>query len=127
VVTFAATPFMAGRPGANILNISSVSAYTQTGYGVSKLAVLGLTTTFSLDLAADEIRVNAIAPGVILTEYIKETLPQETIARIKAQQHVKRNGAEQDIVNAMLYLTSDQASFVTGETLRVSGGFMAGI
>jgi 3-oxoacyl-[acyl-carrier protein] reductase len=127
IVTLAAQPYMSGRPGANIVNIASSSAFLPGGYGVSKLAAIGLTITFAREFDQDGIRVNAIAPGVILTDTIKETLPAETIHRIKAMQYVDRHGAEDDIVNAMLFLTSPQASFITGETLRVTGGFTPGI
>jgi 3-oxoacyl-[acyl-carrier protein] reductase len=78
-------------------------------------------------LAADGIRVNAIAPGVILTDTIRSEMAPDTLTRIKAMQFLPDDGREQDIVDAMLYLTSPQARFVTGETLRVTGGFAAGI
>ena len=118
---------MAQRPGANIINIASSSAYLPGGYGVSKLAAIGLTITFARELSDDAIRVNAIAPGVILTDTIEAELPAETLERIRAMQFVKQHGEEADIVHAMLYLASDKARFVTGETLRVTGGFTPGI
>jgi 3-oxoacyl-[acyl-carrier protein] reductase len=124
--TFAAKPFMSGRAGANIVNIASSSAYLPGGYGVSKMGVIGLTLTFARELAENRIRVNAIAPGVILTETIQKELAPETIARIKAMQFVPQAGEEEDIVSAMLFLTSSRAKFVTGETLRVTGGFTPG-
>jgi 3-oxoacyl-[acyl-carrier protein] reductase len=127
VCTFAAKPYMAGRAGANVLNISSSSAFQPGGYGVSKLGAIGLTITFARELSADGIRVNAIAPGVILTGTVVDELPPETLSRIKAMQYVSRHGEEDDVVNAMLYLTSPMASFVTAETLRLSGGYMPGI
>ena len=125
--TLAAAPFMAGRKGASIINIASAAAFQGGGYGTSKLAVIGLTMTFARELAADGIRVNAIAPGIILTDTIRNELAPETLTRIKSMQYLPDDGAEQDIVDAMLYLTSPQARFVTGETLRVTGGFAAGI
>ena len=125
--TLAAAPFMAGRKGASIINIASAAAFQGGGYGTSKLAVIGLTMTFARELAADGIRVNAIAPGIILTDTIRTELAPEMQTRIKAMQYLPDDGAEQDIVDAMLYLTSPQARFVTGETLRVTGGFAAGI
>jgi 3-oxoacyl-[acyl-carrier protein] reductase len=127
VCTFAAKPYMAGREGANVLNISSSSAFQPGGYGVSKLGTIGLTITFARELSAEGIRVNAIAPGVILTETVVAELPAETLARIKAMQYIGRHGEESDVVNAMLFLTSPLASFVTAETLRLSGGYMPGI
>jgi len=125
--TLAAAPFMAGRKGASIVNIASAAAFQGGGYGTSKLAVIGLTMTFARELGTEGIRVNAIAPGIILTDTIRNELAPETQARVKAMQYLPDDGAEQDIVDAMLYLTSPQARFITGETLRVTGGFAAGI
>jgi 3-oxoacyl-[acyl-carrier protein] reductase len=127
VCTLAAKPFMAGRPGASIVNIASAAAFQGGGYGTSKLAVIGLTMTFARELAPDGVRVNAIAPGVILTDTIRREMAPETLTRIKAMQFLSADGQEQDIVEAMLYLTSPRARFVTAETLRVTGGFAAGI
>jgi 3-oxoacyl-[acyl-carrier protein] reductase len=83
--------------------------------------------TFARELAPDGVRVNAIAPGVILTDTIRREMAPETLTRIKAMQFLSADGQEQDIVEAMLYLTSPRARFVTAETLRVTGGFAAGI
>jgi 3-oxoacyl-[acyl-carrier protein] reductase len=127
ICTLAAKPFMAGRPGASIVNIASAAAFQGGGYGTSKLAVIGLTMTFARELAPDGIRVNAIAPGIILTDTIRSEMAPETLSRIKAMQFLSADGQEQDIVEAMLYLTSPRARFVTAETLRVTGGFAAGI
>ena len=121
--TLAARPFMAGREGAAIVNISSMAAYAaQMAYGVSKQAVRGLTTSFAHELAPDGIRVNAIAPGLILTETISAELPLDVREYVKTLQILKRDGREQDVVDAMLWLVASTSSFVTGETIRVSGG-----
>lgn len=126
--TLAAAPHMKGRAGASIINISSSAAYMGgSAYGDSKLTVSALTITLARELAAERIRVNAIAPGLILTDTIAAELPPETKARVKAMQMLQDDGAEADIVEAMLFLTSPQARFITGETLRVTGGMAAGV
>jgi 3-oxoacyl-[acyl-carrier protein] reductase len=122
--TLAAQQHMAGRPGACIVNISSTAAYNPgVAYGVSKLAVRGLTMASARELGPLGIRVNAVAPGLILTETIRTELPEETVRNVMAQQYFRSEGEEQDIVDAVLFLCSQNARFITGETLRVSAGF----
>jgi 3-oxoacyl-[acyl-carrier protein] reductase len=134
ICSLAARPAMSGRPGAAwtprrrpgaaIVNISSSAAYAnRAAYGVSKLAVRGATAQLAREFAADGIRVNAIAPGLIFTDTIRAELARDEVARVMGQQILPREGEEQDIVDALLFLVSPAASFVTGETLRVTGGF----
>jgi NAD(P)-dependent dehydrogenase (short-subunit alcohol dehydrogenase family) len=120
----AARPSMAARGGGVIVNISSMASYlSATPYAVSKLAVRGLTIAFASEFAADHIRVNAIAPGLMATENAIADLPQSIVDDIvNEKQMIHRLGTMDDIVQAMLYLCSDESSFVTGETLRVTGG-----
>ena len=126
--TLAARPFMAGRAGASIVNISSAAAFMgDTAYGASKLAAAALTITFAQEFGTSGIRVNAIAPGMILTDTIRAELPDDMKARVKAMQFLDTDGDECDVIEAMLFLTSDKARFVSGETLRVSGGMAAGV
>jgi NAD(P)-dependent dehydrogenase (short-subunit alcohol dehydrogenase family) len=126
--TLAALPHMRGRAGASIVNISSSAAHMGgSPYGDSKLAVAGLTITFARELGREGIRVNAISPGLMLTETIRQELPEATKARVKAMQLIDDDGLEEDIVEAMLWLTSPKARFVTGEVLRVTGGMAAGV
>jgi 3-oxoacyl-[acyl-carrier protein] reductase len=126
--TLAALPHMKGRRGASIVNISSSAAHMGgSPYGDSKLAVAGLTITFARELGREGIRVNAISPGLMLTETIRNELPEATKARVKAMQLIDDDGLEEDIVEAMLWLTSPKARFVTGEVLRVTGGMAAGV
>ena len=95
-----------------------------TPYGVSKLAVKGLTIALAREMSGSNIRVNAIAPGLMATENAVGGLPDELFDEfINKNQLVHRRGEMRDIVNAMLYLCSEEASFITGETLSVSGGF----
>jgi NAD(P)-dependent dehydrogenase (short-subunit alcohol dehydrogenase family) len=126
--TLAAVPHMRGRNDRSIINISSSAAHMGgSAYGDSKLAVAGLTITFARELAVDHIRVNAISPGMMLTETIAAEMPPATKARVKALQFLDDDGAEEHIVDAMMFLTSPRASFITGETLRVSAGMGAGV
>lgn len=110
-----------------ILNTSSmVSLYGQpagVGYPTSKFAVNGMTKSLARELAPDNIRVNAVAPGVIETDMVA-ALGQEMIDRLAASIPLKRLGQPQDIANAFLFLASDLASYVTGEILSVDGATM---
>ena len=116
---------MRTRGGGAVLNISSIAGYmTSSPYGVSKLAVRGLTVAFATELAPDRIRVNAVAPGLMATENALDGLPQDMIADfVENRQLVHRLGQMADIVATTLFLCSDEASFITGETLKVSGGY----
>jgi NAD(P)-dependent dehydrogenase (short-subunit alcohol dehydrogenase family) len=126
--TVAAADHMRGRKGASIVNISSSAGHMGgSAYGDTKLALAGLTITFARELGPDGVRVNAISPGLMLTETIAAELPAETKARVKAMQMIDDDGKEEHIVDAMLFLTSPQAKFVTGEVLRVTGGMAAGV
>ncbi|MFJ9127704.1 SDR family NAD(P)-dependent oxidoreductase [Streptomyces sp. NPDC102340] len=124
ICSLAAKDAMTGRAAPAIVNISSSAAYAnRNAYGVSKLAIRGLTMSLAREFAADGVRVNAIAPGLIFTDTIRAELPAVEMERAMEQQLLRREGAEQDIVEALLYLASPKASFLTGETLRVTGGF----
>jgi NAD(P)-dependent dehydrogenase (short-subunit alcohol dehydrogenase family) len=126
--TIAAAGYMRGRQGASIVNISSSAGHMHgSAYGDTKLAVAGLTITFARELGPDGVRVNAISPGLMLTETIAAELPAEIKTRVKAMQLIGEDGKEEHIVDAMLFLTSPQAKFITGETLRVTGGMAAGV
>lgn len=107
-----------------ILNTSSmVSIYGQPsgcGYPASKFAINGLTKSLARELGKYNIRVNAVAPGVINTDMVKN-LPEEMIKPIIEQIPLKRIGEPIDIANAFLFLASDNASFITGTILSVDG------
>jgi NAD(P)-dependent dehydrogenase (short-subunit alcohol dehydrogenase family) len=122
-------PYMVGRGGGVILNLSSSSAdLSAYAYGVSKLAVNGLTISLATELAKNNIRVNGIAPGMIITPESRQEIPPEQLDAfvqdyMTSKQLIQKIADPEEIVNAMLYLCSDWSSFVTGETLRVTGGY----
>lgn len=115
---------MRERGGGAIVSISSISGYmSNTPYGVSKLAVRGLTVAFAKEFADANVRVNAIAPGLIGTPTALADLPQELVdTLVNDHQLIHRLGQPDDVVNLGLFLCSDAASFITGETVKVSGG-----
>ena len=119
-----ASEYMKKIGGGVILNTSSmVSIYGQPagcGYPASKFAVNGLTKSLARELGRFNIRVNAVAPGVINTDMVA-VLPKEVIAPIIQEIPLGRIGEPEDIANAFLYLASPMASFVTGAILSVDG------
>ena len=127
VCSQAAARIMKPQGGGVIINTSSmVGEYGQPsgcGYPTSKFAVNGLTKSLARELAKDQIRVNAVAPGVTRTDMVA-ALPQELVDRISAGIPLGRVGEPLDIANAYLFLASDLASYVTGITLRVDGAAM---
>ncbi len=120
----AAARIMKEQGGGVILNTSSmVSKYGQPagcGYPTSKYAVNGMTISLARELAKDQIRVNAVAPGVTATDMVA-ALPKEMVDRIAAGIPLGRVGQPEDVANAFLYLASDQAAYVTGTVINVDG------
>ena len=123
----AAAPIMRQQGGGAIINTSSmVSLYGQpsgVGYPTSKFAINGLTKSLARELGKDNVRVNAVAPGVTRTDMVA-ALPPEMVARISAGIPLGRVGEPQDVANGFLFLASDLASYVTGEILSVDGAAM---
>jgi NAD(P)-dependent dehydrogenase (short-subunit alcohol dehydrogenase family) len=120
----------AGRQGA-IVNLASTLGVTaapnRPAYTASKHAVVGLTKEMGLELGTQGIRVNAVGPGVTrtaLTErYFQDPDMAETVKSVHA---MNRWGEAREIARAILFLASDDASFITGTTLVVDGGWTAG-
>jgi NAD(P)-dependent dehydrogenase (short-subunit alcohol dehydrogenase family) len=124
ICSAACRPSMAARGGGVIINMSSIASMPAvTAYGVSKLAVRGLTVGLASEFAPDNIRVYALAPGLMDTASVKAELPEMYKDMIiNKQQLFKRQGTTHDLVGAMLFFCSDAASFITGETLVIGGG-----
>ncbi len=120
----AVAPYMRDQGGGCIINTSSmVSFYGQQsgcGYPASKSAVNGLTKSLARELGKDNIRVNAVAPGVTRTDMVA-SLPEDMIARVAANIPLGRIGEPQEIANVFLFLASDLASYVSGTIVSVDG------
>ena len=120
----AVVPYMKENEGGVILNTSSmVSIYGQpsgVGYPASKFAVNGLTKSLARELAPFNIRVNAVAPGIINTDMVA-SLPKEMIEPLIKTIPLGRIGEPRDIANAFLFLASPMASYITGVILQVDG------
>jgi NAD(P)-dependent dehydrogenase (short-subunit alcohol dehydrogenase family) len=116
------------EPGGSIVCLSSISGLAgqaqQSTYGPAKFVASGITKHLAVEWAARGIRVNAVAPGTIATEAVVE-LPEEYIAPMREAHPVGRLGEPEEVANAILFLASDEASFVTGAILSVDGGYMA--
>ena len=119
---------MARRGGGVILNQSSNSSYLGVGaYSVSKLALNGVTLSLAREFAPDGIRVVGIAPGMVASDAVLERLEDHNKQMVLGGQLVKRFGAVEDLVGMVLLLCSDEAAFVTGETMTVDGGYVGRI
>ncbi len=116
---------MRDRGGGVVINMGSIAGIAATNcYGVSKLAVRGLTVGLAQELAADGTRVCGVAPGLVDSPAAMDELSEDRKnAFIRDFQLVKRQGRMTDVANLVEYLCSDLASFITGETIAVSGGF----
>jgi 3-oxoacyl-[acyl-carrier protein] reductase len=127
--TQAVVPHMIRQGGGVILNASSIVGldgnFGQTNYVATKAAVIGMTKVWARELGRAGIRVNAIAPGFTATEMVS-AMPENVLAGMKGRTPLGRLGEPRDIANAYLFLASDEASFITGEVLRVDGGIVVG-
>ncbi|HHY37588.1 MAG TPA: 3-oxoacyl-ACP reductase FabG, partial [Clostridia bacterium] len=118
---------MIRRKKGAIVNISSVVGIGgnagQTNYASAKAGVIGFTKSLAREVASRGIRVNAVAPGYILTE-MTERLPDSVSENILASIPLGRFGTPLDVAHAVLFLVSDASSFITGQTLVVDGGML---
>ncbi len=108
-----------------IINISSIIGFIgnvgQVNYATTKAGLIGFTKSLAKELASRNITVNAVAPGFIETDMTQE-LPAEIKEKYLEQIPLGRFGKPEDVANAVLFLASDMASYITGETIHVNGG-----
>jgi 3-oxoacyl-[acyl-carrier protein] reductase len=120
----AAKPMLKARQG-RIINVASVSGLMgnpgQANYSASKAGVIGLTRTVACELAGRNITVNAVAPGFIATD-MTAALGEDILQEVRKQIPLGRLGDPQDVADAVLFLASDAASFITGHVLTIDGG-----
>jgi 3-oxoacyl-[acyl-carrier protein] reductase len=122
-------PHMIARGSGRILNASSVVGiygnFGQTNYVATKAAVIGMTKVWARELGPKGITVNAVAPGFIGTEMVRQ-MPEKILAGMVEHTPMRRLGEPRDVALAYLYLASDEAAFVNGVVLSVDGGLVVG-
>ncbi|WP_322046435.1 3-oxoacyl-[acyl-carrier-protein] reductase [Paraburkholderia sp. J67] len=124
-VTQAVADIMVEQRAGVVLNASSVVGlygnYGQTNYAASKFGVIGFTKTWSRELGPKGVRVNAVAPGFIDTP-ILSTMPDEVLQKMREQVPLGRLGHAEEVANVYAFLASDEASYINGAVLEVTGG-----
>lgn len=122
--TKAVVPYMIEKEQGRIINTSSVVGlygnFGQANYATTKSGLIGMSKTLAKELGKYNITVNAVAPGFIATDMIK-TIPEKVIRMMEEKTPLRRLGTPEDIANAYLFLSSDEASFVSGSVLSVDG------
>jgi 3-oxoacyl-[acyl-carrier protein] reductase len=120
-------PFMIGNKYGRIVNTSSIVGlygnFGQTNYVAAKSGIVGMTKVWARELGRKGINVNAVAPGFIATEMV-ETIPEKVIEMLKEKTPLSRLGSPEDIADAYLFLSSDEAKFINGAVLSVDGGLV---
>ncbi len=116
---------MVAQGGGVILNASSVVGiygnFGQTNYAATKFGVIGFTKTWSRELGPKGVRVNAVAPGFITTPMVA-AMPEKILQELQAKVPLKRLGRPEEIANVYAFLASDEASYINGAVIEVSGG-----
>lgn len=127
--TQAVTPAMINQGGGVILNASSVVGlygnFGQTNYVATKAGVIGMTKVWARELGKFNIRVNAVAPGFIMTEMVQK-MPENVLADMRAHTPLGRLGQPEEIANVYLWLASDESSYIHGAIISVDGGIVIG-
>ncbi len=125
LVTQYVSKLMARQGSGSIINVSSISAIDgnvgQLSYSASKAALIGATKTLASELAPHNIRVNAVAPGVIKTD-MTAAIPADKFHKLCARIPMGRPGLPCEVAGVMLFLASDLSAYITGQVLRIDGG-----
>lgn len=125
-----AIPHMLARGGGSIVNISSIGGLipdvTRIGYGVSKAAVNNITQQIALQYARQNIRCNAVLPGLTATDAALKNMPSAFVDSFLSHVPLARMGTPSDIASAVLFLASPESSYITGHILDVAGGYGLG-
>jgi 3-oxoacyl-[acyl-carrier protein] reductase len=125
----AVAPYMINQGGGVIINSSSVVALYgnlgQSNYVATKAGVIGFTKVWARELGRYNIRVNAVAPGFIMTDMVQK-MPEDVLAGMRSRTPLGRLGEPVEIANTFVWLASDEASYVHGATISVDGGIVIG-
>ncbi len=122
---------MVARGGGAIVNMASIAGLVglpnRAAYSASKGAVISLTRALAIDHVADRVRVNAVCPGTVDSPWVRRLVEDvgESLDALRARQPMGRLGTPEEIADAVLYLASDQAAFVTGTAFVIDGGLTA--
>ena len=127
--TQAVAPYMIKNGAGAIVNMSSLVAlegnYGQTNYVATKAGVVGMTRVWSRELGGYNVRVNAIAPGMVMTDMLL-SMPADALEALRQKPPLKRIGTPEEVANLYLFLASDEASYISGEVIRIDGGMVIG-
>ena len=127
LVTKAAMRPMMKQRGGRIVNVASISGIVgnagQANYSAAKAGIIGFTKTVAREMASRNITVNAVAPGFVPTD-LTDPLPQEVKDALLKQIPLGRFGSVEDVANAIAFLASDEAAYITGQVLVVDGGMV---
>jgi len=118
---------MLERGSGAIVNMASVAGYLgssmgEAAYCAAKAGVMGLTRAAAAECGPRGVRVNAIAPGVIMNPFLARIYPEGSLEAMQEQTSVKRLGAPEDVAKLALFLASDESAYITGEVHTISGG-----
>jgi meso-butanediol dehydrogenase / (S,S)-butanediol dehydrogenase / diacetyl reductase len=126
-----AIPGMVARGGGAVVNMASIAGLIglrdRAAYSASKGAVIALTRALAIDHVSDRVRVNAVCPGTVDSPWVRRLVEDvgESLDALRARQPMGRLGLPDEIADAVLYLASDQAAFVTGTAFVIDGGLTA--